>query len=116
VGEELNHKTAEFIKSEFTFIPASTPLAKFNDAYLSQHKDCVRRTVSALKVRKLLSPEAAPSCEKDIAAVISIPSITFEEAKEVLELLCSWKSPEAKSFRSKAATKWPKATIFEGSE
>ena len=114
-GEELNPKTAEIIKSEFTLIPASTPLAKFNDDYVSRHKDCVRRTVSGLKVRKLLSPELASSYEKDIAAVVSMPSITFEEAKEVLELLRSWKSPEAEGFRSKATAKWPKATIFEES-
>jgi hypothetical protein len=114
-SEDLHPKSAEIIKSEFTLIPASTPLAKFNEDYLSRHKDSVRKTISALKVRKLLSSNSTSSCERDIAAVIELPTITSEEARETLELLRTWKSSESESFRSKAAAKWPKATVFEAS-
>lgn len=114
-GEELNPKSADIIQSEFTLIPASTSLTKFNDEYLSKHKGSVPKIIAALKTRKLLSPESATSCEKDVAAVLKNPSVTSEEAVEALELLRSWKSSEAESFREAAAAKWPKATVFEAS-
>jgi hypothetical protein len=108
-------KSVEIIKSEFTLLPASTPLTQVNNEYLAKQKDSARGTLSALKVRKLLSPDSASSCEKDVAAVIKLPNITMEEAKEVLKLLSLWQSAEVGGFRSSAAAKWPKATVFEAS-
>lgn len=105
-------KLVEIIKSEFTLLPRSTPLAQVNDKYLAKHKDSARSTTSALRVRKLLSPDSASSVEKDVAAVIKLPNITMEEAKEALELLRSWQSAEAATFKSSAAAKWPKASLF----
>lgn len=114
-GSELQPKSAELIKSEFNLIPKSTTASQFNDEYLARHKDCARRALSALKVRKLLFPESALASEKDAAAVIKLRSITFEEAREALDLLSSWKSSQLDNFRQAAATKWPKATIFASS-
>lgn len=108
-------KSAEVINSEFTLLPASVNLSQYNDEYLSRNKECARRTVSALKVRKLLVPDSAGQCGKDVVGVLKIPSITLEEATEALELLSSWKSSEVESFRKAAAAKWPKASIFEAS-
>jgi hypothetical protein len=71
--------------------------------------------LSALKVRKLLSPDSAASCQSGAADVIKLPSITMEEAKEAFELLRSWNSSNVESFRSQAAAKWPKATVFSAS-
>lgn len=113
--EGLPFKSAEVIKSEFTLIPASTPLTQYNDEYLTKHKDCARRTLSALSVRRMLSPDSASSCAKDVAAAIKLQSITMEEAKEALALLSSWQSAEVESFRSNAAVKWPKAAAFAAS-
>lgn len=113
--EALAPKTAEIIKSEFKLLPASTNLTLYNDEYLARHADCARRTVSALKIRRLLSPDKATSCQEDTANVINLPSITMEEAKETLELLRSWNSSVIDSFRSKAAAKWPRATVFTAS-
>jgi hypothetical protein len=110
--ETLPPKSAEIIKLEFNLLPASTPLTQLNDDYLSKHKDCARRTVSALKVRKLLSPGSSSSCENDIAALIKLPSLTIEEAEEICDILSSWKSPQLDNFRSGAGAKWPNATIF----
>jgi peptide alpha-N-acetyltransferase len=90
-------------------------LSQYNDEYLSKNKDYVRRTLSALKVRKLLAPEAATKCEKDIVGVFKLPTISLDEAKEGLELLSSWKSSEVETFRKAAAAKWPKASVFEPS-
>jgi N-alpha-acetyltransferase 15/16, NatA auxiliary subunit len=113
--EGVPAKSIEIIKSEFTLLPASTPLTQVNDEYLAKQKDSARGTLSALKVRKLLSPDSASSCEKDVAAAIKLPNITMEEAKEALNLLSSWQSAEVGRFRSSAAMKWPKATVFEAS-
>ncbi|EHK99205.1 putative N-alpha-acetyltransferase 16, NatA auxiliary subunit [Glarea lozoyensis 74030] len=110
---KISPKTKEVITSEFNLLPASTSLTKFNDDYLASHKDCARRTLSALSVRKLISPDAAPTCEKDVAAVLKLSAITVEEAQEALTLLRSWNSSEVDAFKSSAAQKWPKATIFE---
>jgi hypothetical protein len=109
---KMSPKTKEVILSEFNLIPSSTTPTQFNDDYLSKHKDCARKTVAALKVRKLLSPDSASTCEKDIAAVLKLPTVTVSEAGEALKLLRSWHSKEADSFKSGAAQKWPKATIF----
>jgi len=108
-------KSIEIIKSEFKLLPESSSISQFNDDYLAKHKDSTQSILSAMRVRKLLSPESAPSCEKDVAAVIKLSSITMEEATEAWVLLNSWQSSEAASFKSSAAAKWPKAAIFSGS-
>jgi hypothetical protein len=109
---KISPKTKDAIKSEFNLLPPSVSLTQVNDDYLSKYKDCARRTLSALAVRKLLSADSASSCEKDAAAVLKVPNITVEEAQEALELLQSWKSGEVDAFKSGAAQKWPKATVF----
>ncbi|KAM3071346.1 hypothetical protein ACMFMG_008938 [Clarireedia jacksonii] len=109
-------KSAEVIKSEFTLLPESVDLTQYNDEYLAKHKDCARRTVAALKVRKLLSPDKATECEKGIAGVVELPNITFEEATEALDLLKSWNSSEVESLRAAAASKWPHANVFASSK
>jgi peptide alpha-N-acetyltransferase len=105
-------KSLEVIKSEFNILPAAMSLTQYNDEYLAKHKDSAKSTLSALRVRAFLSTESASSCEKEIASVIKLPSITMEEAVEAFELLKSWQSSEAAPFKSSAAAKWPKATIF----
>lgn len=111
-AETLSSQSAQIIKSEFTILPESTSLSQYNDEYLASHKDCARRTLSALKARSLIKPDLAASCQKDAAALIKLPSITIEEATETLELLRSWNSTDIDSFRSQAAAKWPKAVVF----
>jgi hypothetical protein len=111
-AETLQPKSAEIIKSEFTLLPSSLTPTQFNDDYRSAHRDGARGTLSAIKVQKLLTPESTSSCEKDVAALIKLTSITTEEAKEALDVLRSWKSSEADNFRSSAAAKWPKATTI----
>ena len=110
--EGVPAKSAEVIKSEFKLLPASSNLTQYNDEYLSRHKDCARRTISALKARKLLAPSSATQIEKDVVGVLKLPTITLEEAVEGLELLSLWKSNEVGAFRKEAAAKWPKAVAF----
>lgn len=110
--ETLSPQAAEVIKSEFNLLPAGADVTAYNDEYLSRNKDCSRRMVSALKVRKLLSPDSASSVEKDVVGVLDLPSITLDEAKEAYALLSAWKSNEAEAFRQLAEAKWPNASVF----
>jgi hypothetical protein len=110
--ESLSPQAADIIKTEFTLLPTDVDLKSYNDEYLSRNKDCSRRTVSALKVRKLLSPEMSSTVEKDVVGILDLPSITMQDAKEAFALLTSWKSTEVESFRLLAEAKWPKASVF----
>jgi N-alpha-acetyltransferase 15/16, NatA auxiliary subunit len=111
----LSPTSAEVINTEFTLLPTPVNLVQYNDEYLSKHKDCVRRTLSGLKVRKMLSPDSTPSIEKDAVSILNLPTITFEEAREGLVLLSTWKSSEIETFRKIAGAKWPKASVFKTS-
>jgi hypothetical protein len=111
----LSPTSAEVIKTEFTLLPTPVNIAQYNDEYLSKHKDCARQTLYGLKVRKILSPDSAPSIEKDAVAILNLPTITFEEAREGLVLLSTWKSNEIDTFQKTAGVKWPKATAFKTS-
>ena len=111
-GETLPSQSAQVIKSEFTLLPSSGKLSDFNEEYLSKRKDSVMHALSALSVRKLLSPASTSDIENGVLELIKKPSIQFEEAKEGLELLESWKSVEVENYRSSSAAKWPKAQAF----
>jgi len=108
----LDPKVAEIIKLEFTLLPEGVSLTKFNNDYLSKHKNCARRTLSGLSARKLLVHDLAPSADADVVDVLKIEDITLEEAVEGLELLQSWKSGAVEGFRKAAAAKWPMAAVF----
>lgn len=108
-NKSISPKALEVIKSEFSLLPSSTDLTKYNDDFLSKNKDSAKSVLSALETRKLLSKE---SVDKDVVAILELPSITFEEAEEVLDLLITWKSGKVEEFKKKAAAKWPKATAF----
>jgi peptide alpha-N-acetyltransferase len=91
-SEIIASKSAEVIKSEFTLLPASADLSKFNDEFLFKHKDSAQHVMSVMRARRSLSPDSSSNCEKDIAGILDLPNITFEEAMEGLELLSSWRS------------------------
>ena len=110
--ESLASKSAEVIKSEFTLLPASVDLSKYNDEYLSKHKNSSRHVLSTLKVRKLLATGTVSSVEKDVVALLNLPDITLEEAIEALEQLTLWRSSEVGGFKTTAGAKWPNASAF----
>ena len=109
----LPDQIQSIITSEFTLIPESVSLPKYNEDFLAKHKDSATHTLSVLRVWRLLSPESSSQCEKAAVSTLELPSITMEEAKEALELLKSWRSDQVESFRSKAASKWMEATVFK---
>ncbi|KAI9050717.1 hypothetical protein LZ554_004837 [Drepanopeziza brunnea f. sp. 'monogermtubi'] len=111
-AETLSPTAKTIIDSEFKLLPSPVDLVSYNDGYLSQNKDCARRSLSALKTRKVLKPESAAAVGKDVADLIKLPSITYEEAVDILQLLQLWKSGEVEEFKNAASSKWPHATIF----
>lgn len=111
----LSPKTAEVIKTEFTLLPDSTDLAKFNAKYLSKHEDSARHILAVERVRKLLPNYDQQKSEADIHAILALPSTTLSEATDGLDVLCSWNS-STESYRLKAQSKWPEATIFAKSD
>lgn len=108
----LSPKTAEVIKAEFTLLPESTDLANFNAEFLSKHKDSARHILAVERVRKLLPNHDQKKSEADVLAILALPGITLSEATDGLDVLSSWNS-NTESYRSKAHSKWPEATIFE---
>lgn len=111
----LSPKTAEVIKAEFTLLPESIDLAKFNDEFLSKHKDSARHILAVERIRKLLPNYDQRKSEADVLAILTLPSITLSEATDGLDVLVSWNS-SSESYRSKAHSIWPEATIFEKSD
>ncbi|KAI6713035.1 hypothetical protein JHW43_004406 [Diplocarpon mali] len=105
----------DVIASEFTMLPSSVNLGVYNDEYLAKHKNSARCTLSALRVRKLLQPDSATAIGKDVAATLQLPTITLEEAAQALQSLQLWKSGEVEAFKTRAAGKWPHASIFSSS-
>jgi len=105
--------TAEVIKSEFTLLPASNSLSHFNSDFLAKHKDSPGHVLSAARIQRLLAPDARAAQEKDVVAILDLPRISLEDAREGLDLLSSWKSSEASSYHQKAGTKWPEAIVFQ---
>ncbi|KAG9244925.1 tetratricopeptide [Calycina marina] len=110
-SKTLPSQSQDAIKSEFTLLSGSDTTA-FNNAYLSKNKDNIKATISGFKVRRTLSPKSASEVEKSIVKLVNGDFITFDEAKEGLELLKSWKSGQAEAFKASAADKWPKALAF----
>jgi hypothetical protein len=90
-------------------------LAKHNEDYLARNRNCASKMLAAIKARKLILPESAPSVEKDIIGILDVLSVTLEEAQEAFSLLGSWKSTELEAFRLLAEAKWPKAAVFSAS-
>ncbi|KAI1325012.1 tetratricopeptide [Xylariaceae sp. FL0255] len=104
-------KAAEVMKSEFTAIKAGTDLKKYNQDFLSKHKDSSAHVVSAVKVQKILG-EDTKKCEKDLNGVLSLKNADWEPAAEALGLLAQWRSSEVDAFRKAAHETYPEVTLF----
>ncbi|KAI1007380.1 N-alpha-acetyltransferase 15, NatA auxiliary subunit [Podosphaera aphanis] len=111
--DSLSPEVADVVKSEFNYLPSSVNLKEYNEKYLSENKDNPRKIISGLKIRKLLDPESASRCEKDMLKILNLTGSTLEEALEGLETLKMWKCAELDSYRSEAAKKWPKSSAFD---
>jgi hypothetical protein len=111
-SETLPKEVTEVIKSDFTLLPASKSLADINDEFRAKHKDSALHVLSAIRAQKLLTKDSSAG-DADVVAILDYPSITFQEAREGLELLSASKSKDLEAYRSKAAAKWPEVTVFQ---
>ncbi|KAI1214261.1 N-terminal acetyltransferase A, auxiliary subunit [Annulohypoxylon truncatum] len=107
----LPPKVAEVLKSGFTAIDASADLKKFNADFQQKHKDSAEHVISATKIERLLGDDKKKS-EKDLAGVLSLKDIQYDQAAEALALLEQWRSSEAETFKKAAHEKWPEVTAF----
>jgi N-alpha-acetyltransferase 15/16, NatA auxiliary subunit len=107
----LPPKVQEVIKSEFTTLDASADLKKYNADFQAKHKDSAPHVISAVKTKKLLGEDSS-KVEKELAEVLSVKDVQFEQAIEVLDLLRGWRSKEVDGFKKAAAGKWPEVTAF----
>jgi tetratricopeptide (TPR) repeat protein len=112
----LSPKVAEVIKFEFTLPASKGPSSDLNEKFLSQHNSSARHIISALRTRSVLASNDQSKNESVLLEILTLPTITFEEAAEGLELLKSWRSSQEDTYRSKAALKWPEATVFTKSK
>lgn len=108
-ASDLTAKVSEVLESEFTMIDASADLAKFNEEFEVKHKGSARHALSAIKAKKLLGKDQG-KCEKELAELIKLQDIGFDDAVEVLETLRSWRGSGADEFRKAAQAKWPGVT------
>jgi len=112
--DSISPQSAEVIKSEFNLFPASTSLSQFNEDFLSKNKTSPRYILAALRARTILPSPDLVKNEEELLTILDLPSATVEEGREGLALLGSWKSTKLETYRSKAASKWPHATVFTG--
>jgi hypothetical protein len=115
-SSSLKPQTAEVIKSEFTLLPGSTSLPDYNSSFLSKNKISPRHVYAGLRVKHLLPSHDQSKNETEIFSTLDSTSIRLEEATEGLDLLKSWKSSKVDDYKTKAAAKWPEATIFQSSK
>ncbi|KAF2431112.1 N-terminal acetyltransferase catalytic subunit [Tothia fuscella] len=114
--EPLPPKVKQVLDANSNIIPEFSSLTNFNDAYLSKHKDCARRTQSGLSARRAIGQSPQSDIEKNLVKALDIEGITLKEALEGLELLKAWKS-DTKAYVEKAKKVWPEASAFgEGSD
>ncbi|KAH8650002.1 tetratricopeptide [Xylariales sp. PMI_506] len=107
----LPPKVQEVIKSEFTALDSTTDLKKYNSEYESKHKDSPAHVISVIRTKKILGDDSA-AVDKELVAVIGLPTANFEHAQQILALLRQWRSKETDDFKKKAAQKWPEVSFF----
>ncbi|KAI2610518.1 N-terminal acetyltransferase A, auxiliary subunit [Hypoxylon sp. NC1633] len=107
----LPDKVADVLKSGFTAVDRSADLKKFNADFRAKHNDSASHVISAIKTERLLGGDK-PKSEKDLAAVLDIKDVQYEQAAEALSLLKQWRSGEADLLKKAAHEKWPEVSVF----
>jgi N-alpha-acetyltransferase 15/16, NatA auxiliary subunit len=109
-------KLSEILPTESsTFLPEDKDLSNWNNDFLGRHKSSAPHTQAGLRVRGWISKEAQQANEEDLSAALSLESTSMHDARAGLELLNEWgSSAEVKDrYRSTAADRWSKASIFQ---
>lgn len=108
-ASDLSPKVAEVLKAEFKNIDESAGVKKFNEAFGAKNKGSARHAVAVIKAKKLLGEDQS-KCEKELVGLVSLDSIEFGDAEEILETLKSWRSSGVAGFKKAAQAKWPEVT------
>lgn len=101
------------IKANSAIVPPKSSLSSLNDKYLAKHKECARRTQSALTARLLLDSSTKSANEKALVATLGLKNVDMQEAIEGLQLLKKWKG-DTGPYLEAARKRWPEATVFGG--
>ncbi|EON97666.1 putative nmda receptor-regulated protein 1 protein [Phaeoacremonium minimum UCRPA7] len=107
----VSPKVAEVLKADFTTISESTDLKHFNQQFRTKHKDSPSHVLSAILVEEKLGGDKG-KLAKELVDLVSLDSITLEEASDALQVLQSWRSNETEAFKKAATAKWPEAAAF----
>ncbi|EAW10623.1 peptide alpha-N-acetyltransferase complex A subunit NAT1 [Aspergillus clavatus NRRL 1] len=116
LSEPLSPEVAEVVNAEFDkLLPKSQDLGKWNESFLSTHKDSAPHTQAGLICRQLLQPESKAQCEKDLTSTLDLSDISIETALAGLEMLHEWGSDQAAktAYAEKASNKWPESSVFQ---
>ncbi|KAF4122363.1 N-alpha-acetyltransferase 15/16, NatA auxiliary subunit [Geosmithia morbida] len=106
---DLPSKVAEVVKAEFKSLDPSTDLAKYNANFQSQNSKSPCHVLAAIRTKRTLGEDKA-KCDKEVTAMLDLPTVEFEDAINALETLKRWGSPEIDNFKKTALAKWPDVT------
>ncbi|KAI0171931.1 N-terminal acetyltransferase A, auxiliary subunit [Hypoxylon sp. FL1284] len=107
----LPPKVAEILKSRFTALAASADLKKVVADFQEKHTDSPAHVISAIKSKRLLGEDKKKN-EKELAGVLGLKTIEYEQAEVALAVLKQWRSSEADTFKEAAHKRWPEVTTF----
>lgn len=107
----LPPKVAEVINAEFTEIPVSADLSKLSQEFKEKHNASAQHLLSSIRVQELLGGDRS-KLATEVAGLLQLNGIQWEDACDAQELLKSWKSSELGGFKKAAAQKWPESSIF----
>jgi hypothetical protein len=93
-------------------IPADANLVESNNTFLAKQPKSIPHIISHARALHELEPKSEDPA-KELLGIIDLPDTSISTAREVQDLLASWKSTEAETFTKKATQRWPRATVFD---
>lgn len=112
-------KLAQIISTEGkALLPEDNELVEWNNNFLNHHRSSTSHLQAGLRVRALIGKEAKATNEKDLLEALLLDTTSMEEASTGLELLNEWGSPKEvkERYRSSAAERWSRASIFQAKQ
>lgn len=108
-------EVSQVLKDTFNTPAVDADLKAYNDVFAKKHSESASHLQAAYSARNALDNSTKSQNEADLIKTLDLPSITFEQAEQGLELLSEWKSDEKTrdEYRSKAASRWGEAIVFK---
>lgn len=109
-ASSLSPKVVQVLQAEFKVLDvAATDLSKYNAEFEAKHKASIRHILSSVAAQRIIDENKGTTDEKLIAA-LSLPSTTFPDAIDVLDVLKNWSSSVAEVFQKEAHARFPQVT------